>query len=120
NLEGLCQSMINDPKMTGSIRRSLSVPPVSDVDLSDSDPKKLAIQVLSLTNVHLRNSVLTPFRTETSTFNYARQILDLSSYRTLEHAAAVQVPILIVGCERDQVAAAAQSGVVAGLFSTSR
>ena len=64
--------------------------------------------------------MLTPFRTETSTFNYARQILDLSSYHTLEHAAAVQVPILIVGCERDQVAAAAQSGVVAGLFSTSR
>ena len=120
NLEVLCQAMINKPAMTGSIRRALSVLPPSDVNLQDDDTKNLATQVLSLTNIHLRNSVLAPFRTETSTLNYAGQILDLSTHRTLDHAAKVQVPILVVGCEVDQVAVAGMSRAVAGVFSTSR
>jgi len=119
NLDVLCQAMINKPAMTGSIRRALFVPPPSDVNLHDDDTKKLATQVLSLTNIHLRNLVLAPFRTETSTFNYAGQILDLSTHRTFEHAAKVQVPVLVVGCEVDQAAAAEKSRAVAGVFSTS-
>jgi len=120
DLEALCQSIIDQPAMTGHIRRSLSAPPASNIDMEDDDSKNLAIQVLSLPNIHLRSSLLAPFRTETSTFNYAHQIIDLTTYHTLEHAASVQVPILLLGCERDQVADPAKSGVVAGLFSRTR
>ncbi len=120
NLESLCQIMIDKPAMTGSIRRALSVTPAIDINLEDDDTQSLAIQVLSLANVHLRNSVFAPFRTETSTFNYAGQILDLSAHHTLEHAAKVQVPILVLGCELDQVAVAAKSILVANLFSRTR
>ena len=60
------------------------------------------------------------FRTETSTFNYAGQILDLSTHHTLEQAPKVQVPILVLGPELDQVAVAAKSSLVANLFSRTR
>jgi len=120
NLDALCQFMINKPALTGSIRSALCAPPSSDVNLQDADTKHLATQILSLTNIHLRNLVLAPFRTETSTFNYAGQILDLPTHRTLEHAAKVKVPVLVVGCELDQAAAAGKSRAVAGVFSTSR
>jgi pimeloyl-ACP methyl ester carboxylesterase len=119
-METLCRAMIENPVITSTIQRSLSVPLASGARLGDSDAKARAVQVLSLTNIHLRNSVLAPFRTDTSTFNYAQQLIDLASYRTLDHAARVHVPVLIIGCEYDQVAAAAKSKVVARLFTTSR
>jgi pimeloyl-ACP methyl ester carboxylesterase len=120
NLQVLCKGMIEHPALTSSIQRSLSVPVESEVSLGVCDAKANAVQVLSLTNIHLRNSVLAPFRTETSTFKYAQQILDLASYRTLDHASRVNVAVLIIGCEYDQVAAAAKSNVVARLFPASR
>jgi len=89
-LEALCRIMIDNPSMTGSIHRSLSVPPVTEANLDDSDAEGRAIQVLSLTNIHLRESVRAPFRTEISTFNYARQILHLVASPTLDYAAIVQ------------------------------
>jgi len=112
--------MIEHPAITSSIQRSLSVPVKSEVSLGAGDAKAWAIEVLSLPNVHLRNFVLAPFHTETSTFNYAQQIVDLASYRTLDHAAKVEIPILIIGCEYDQVAATAKSAVVSRMFSSSR
>lgn len=120
NIETLCRAVIANPALTSSIQRSLSVPLASEDSQGDGDAKAWAIEVLSLPNVHLRNSVLAPFRTETSTFNYAQQIVDLASYRTLDHAAKVEVPILIIGCEYDQVAAAAKSAVVSRMFPSSR
>ena len=122
NIETLCRAMIANPALTSSIQRSLSIPLASEASQGDGDGdgKAWAVQVLSLPNVHLRNCVLAPFRTETSTFNYAQQIVDLASYHTLDHAARVRVPVLIIGCEYDQVAAAAKSKLVAGLLPTSR
>jgi pimeloyl-ACP methyl ester carboxylesterase len=120
NLEALCRVMVNNPKTTSSIRNSLAVPLASDIDLDNNDTKKLADQVLLLANTQLRNCVLVPFQTEASTFNYARQILDLSTYPTLEYAGRVEVPVLVLGCECDQVATAAKSGTVAPMFPTSR
>jgi pimeloyl-ACP methyl ester carboxylesterase len=120
NIEALCRAMIANPAITSSIQRSLSVPLANEASQGDEDAKAWAVQVLSLPNVHLRNFVLAPFRTETSTFKYAQQIVDLASYRTLDHSARVQVPILLISCEYDQVAAAAKSAVVSRMFPSSR
>jgi pimeloyl-ACP methyl ester carboxylesterase len=106
--------------MTASIRKSLFVPLPSEIDMDGLDSKNLAKQVLLLANVHLRNCVLAPFQTETSTFNYGRQILDLATYPTLEYASRVEAPILVIGCECDQVAGAAKSSIVAGMFPNTR
>jgi pimeloyl-ACP methyl ester carboxylesterase len=119
NLEALCRVMVNNPKTTSYVRNSLAVPLSSDINLEDKDTKNLADQVLLLANMKLRNCVLVPFQTETSTFNYARQILDLATYPTLEHAGRVEVPVLLIGCECDQVAAAAKSSTVAPMFPIS-
>jgi pimeloyl-ACP methyl ester carboxylesterase len=119
NLEALCRVIVNNPQTTSYVRNSLAVPLASDINLNDNDTKNLADQVLLLANTKLRNFVLVPFQTDTSTFNYARQILDLATYPTLEYAGRVQVPVLVIGCECDQVAAAAKSGTVAPRFPIS-
>lgn len=119
NLEALCRVMVNNPKTTSYVRNALAVPLSSDINLDDNDTKHLADQVLLLANTKLRNCVLVPFQTETSTFNYARQILDLATYPTLEYAGRVEVPVLLIGCECDQVAAAAKSSTVAPMFPIS-
>lgn len=120
NIETLCRAVIANPAISSSVQRSLSVPLASEASPSDADAKAWAAQVLSLPNVHLRNWVLAPFRTETSTFKYAQQIVDLASYRTLDHSARVQVPILLISCEYDQVAAPEKSAVVSRMFPSSR
>ena len=120
NIEILCRAMIANPAITSSVQRSLSVPLASEASQGDDDAKAHAVQVLSQTNIRLRNSVLAPFRTETSTFKYAQQIVDLASYRTLDHSARVQVPIFFISCEYDQVAAVAKSAVASRMFPSSR
>ncbi|HEX7288659.1 MAG TPA: alpha/beta fold hydrolase [Candidatus Angelobacter sp.] len=121
NLEKLCRLLDARPEMAPSVMRSLSTPPANDINLMDeTDTNNTARQVLSLTNVDLRTHVLAPFRTVTTTLNYARQILDLLACPTLEKTARVEVPILIVGCEYDQVASAAKSREAAGLFPRCR
>ena len=121
NLETLCRVMLDKPATTPSIRRSLSVSPDIDIDLMDeSDIKGLAMKVLALTNVDLRNDVLAPFQTEVTMINYAHQILDLATYPTLEHSPKVEVPILVLGCECDQVAKPAKASTAAQLFPDTR
>lgn len=121
NLEKLCRLLDLRPEMAPSVMRSLSTPPANDINLMDEmDTNSTAQQVLSLTNVDLRTHVLAPFRTVTTTLNYARQILSLLSCPTLEKASRVETPILIIGCEYDQVASAAKSREAAGLFPRCR
>jgi pimeloyl-ACP methyl ester carboxylesterase len=121
NLEKLCRLLDNRPEMAPSVMRSLSTPPANNIDLMDeTDTNNIARQVLALSNVDLRTHVLAPFRTVTTTLNYARQILDLLSCPTLEKTARVEAPILIVGCEYDQVASAAKSREAAALFPRCR
>jgi len=121
NLEKLCRLLDLHPEMAPSVMRSLSTPPANDINLMDeTDTNNAAQQVLSLTNVDLRTHVLAPFRTVTTTLSYARQILSLLSCPTLEKASRVEAPILIVGCEYDQVASAAKSREAAGLFPRCR
>jgi pimeloyl-ACP methyl ester carboxylesterase len=69
-----------------------------------------------LTNVHLRTNVLDPFRTVKTTLNYARQIVNLLACPVVEKLNQVDVPVLIVGCEYDQVASPAKSREAARLL----
>lgn len=121
NLEKLCRLLDKHPEMAPSIMKSLSTPPAININLMDeTDSNNAAQQVLALTNVHLRSQVLAPFRTVEVTRNYARQILDLLATPTLERASRVNGPILMVGCEYDQVAMAAKSREAARLFPDCR
>ena len=117
NLEKLCRVMSLRPEMAPSVMRSLSAPPAIDINLMDeTDSHTAATQVLALITVDLRSIVLAPFRNVSTTLNYAQQIVDLQACRTLEHAARVDAPILIVGCECDTVASAAKSREAARRF----
>lgn len=121
NLEKLCRLLGTHPEMTPSVMKSLSAPPTTDINLMDeTDSSNAARQVLTLTNVHLRSLVLSPFRTVPMTQNYARQILDLTATPTAEKASQVEAPILMMGCEYDQVALAAKSREAARSFPNCR
>lgn len=121
NLEKLCRLLSTHPEMTPSVMKSLSAPPATDINLMDeTDSSNAARQVLTLTNVHLRSLVLAPFRTIEMTQKYAGQILDLAATPTSEKAAQVEAPILMMGCEFDQVAQAAKSREAARLFPNCR
>jgi pimeloyl-ACP methyl ester carboxylesterase/nucleoside-diphosphate-sugar epimerase len=121
NLEKLCRLLDTHPEMTPSVMKSLSAPPASNINLMDeTDSGNAARQVLALTNVHLRSLVLAPFRTVQRTQNYARQIVDLVDTPTAAKAPRVESPILMMGCEYDQVALAAKSREVARLYPNCR
>lgn len=121
NLIKLCRLLNAHPEMAPSVMRSLSTSPPSDINLLDNtDSNTTAVQVLSLTNIDLRNDVLAPFRTERTTLNYARQLNSLLECPTQEKMGQVKAPVLIIGCEYDQVALAKKSREAAQLFSNCR
>lgn len=117
NIQTLCESISAHPALAPSVMNSLSSPATRGIDLtSDADVEQVAIDVLSLTNIHLRTNVLAPFRTVDTTLRYAAQMLDLSSTETFAKMSEITVPVLIVGCEYDQVAMASKSAEIARHF----
>ena len=120
NLEKLCRLLDRRPEMTPSVMQSLSAPPANEINLESTDSHKTAQQVLTLTNVQLRTQVLDPFRTVKTTLNYARQIVNLLACPVVERLNRVDVPILIIGCEYDQVASPAKSREAASLLPSCR
>ena len=116
NLEKLCRLLDRRPEMAPSVMQSLSAPPANDINLESTDSHNTAQQVLMLTNVQLRTQVLDPFRTVKTTLNYARQIVNLLACPVVERLNQVNVPVLIVGCEYDQVASPAKSREAASLL----
>jgi pimeloyl-ACP methyl ester carboxylesterase len=116
NLEKLCRLLDRRPEMAPSVMQSLSAPPANDINLESTDSHNTAQQVLMLTNVQLRTQVLDPFRTVKTTLNYARQIVNLLACPVVERLNQVDVPVLIVGCEYDQVASPAKSREAASLL----
>jgi pimeloyl-ACP methyl ester carboxylesterase len=113
NLNTLCESLHTHPALAASVRNSLSSPLENGIDLAAADGHQAAVEVLSLTNVHLRSKVLTPFRTVEATLKYAAQMLDLGSTETFAPPLEIAVPVLVVGCEYDKVAMAAKSTEIA-------
>src|SRR5207244_4325507 len=82
DFEPLCQIVSDRPQTAGSVMRSLRAS-VGGGELrapGDMDRQELALNVLAMTNSHLKSQVLAPFRDEARTVNYSRQILDFLSY----------------------------------------
>jgi pimeloyl-ACP methyl ester carboxylesterase len=122
NLEPLCRLLNRRPQTAASVMKSLqaSISGNNINLLEESEPEELAAGVLSLINVDLKQEVLMPFRNESTMLNYSHQVLDFWSHNTLEDAARVQIPVLIIGSEYDKSASPAMSRVAAELFPTAR
>jgi pimeloyl-ACP methyl ester carboxylesterase len=122
NLEPLCRLLNRRPETAASVMKSLqaSISGNSIDLLEESDPEELAAGVLSLINVDLKQDVLMPFRNESIMLNYSHQVFDFWSHNTLEHAARVQIPVLVIGSEYDKSASPAMSRLAAELFPTAR
>lgn len=121
-LESLCRMLVRKPAMAASVMKNLQFRTEKGETeiLRDVDKEQMSVSVLSLMNVDLRNHVLAPFRSEETTLNYARQLVDFWSHDSRPRASEVQVPVLLMGAEYDQVAAPAASQMAAGLFPNAR
>lgn len=122
NLEPLCRLLNRRPETAASVMKSLqaSISGNNINLLEESEPEELAAGVLSLINVDLKHEVLMPFRNESTMLNYSHQVLDFWSHNTLQQAACVQVPVLIIGSEYDKSASPAMSRIASELFPTAR
>jgi pimeloyl-ACP methyl ester carboxylesterase len=122
NLEPLCRNLDRCPAIASSVMRSLQAITAENGAsiLDESDRREAANRVLSLTNMHLRQHLLGPFRTEAATVNYARQALDFWDYDINGDAQTVQVPVLLIGSECDKVVSPAMSRAAAQLFPQGR
>jgi pimeloyl-ACP methyl ester carboxylesterase len=110
NIESLFRVLEKNPTMASSVASSLKTNlSGGKVNLLQNDSQKLAIEVLSAINQKLKAHVLAPYQSEATTLNYAYQVLDFWSHDTLEKAAQVQVPILMVATEHDKIAAPSMS-----------
>jgi pimeloyl-ACP methyl ester carboxylesterase len=84
------------------------------------DAEQNAVKVLSSMNTSLRPHVTAAYRTEETTTNYARQVLDFLSYDTLADAAAIQALILSIAAEYDGIASPALARAATQRFSNAR
>ena len=118
NMESLCRMLVRKPGMASSVRNTLNSREEQDETeiLQGSDRQEIGETVLSLMNRDLRQAVLTPFRTEETTVNYAHQLVDFWNHDIRSQAGAVKVPVLLLSAEYDQVAMPAASTQAAALF----
>jgi pimeloyl-ACP methyl ester carboxylesterase len=122
NLEGLFRALDGCPAMAPMIRKSL-LQIGNDPEIpspAEMDGKELARRVLALKSRDLQAEVLKPFESETSTLNYARQVLDFYSCDIGPKAAMIKVPVLLIGAEYDQIASPEYSRQVAGSLALAR
>jgi pimeloyl-ACP methyl ester carboxylesterase len=111
NIEPLFHVLESNPTMASSVMKSLQTNLGGrKLNLFEQrDSQKLAREVLSAVNQDLKAHMLGPYQSESSTLNYAKQIIDFWSCDTLSKAGQVPVPILLVAAEYDQIAAPAMS-----------
>ncbi|MFZ1006407.1 MAG: alpha/beta hydrolase [Candidatus Sulfotelmatobacter sp.] len=122
NMESLCRVVDKHPTMGRSIMQSLSDSVSIDnaALLEGNNEQELAKILMSLINSDLRPHVAGPFRSESATVNYIRQILDFWSYEVNGCAKHVKAPVLLVGAEYDRVALPEMSREAAKLFPNAR
>jgi pimeloyl-ACP methyl ester carboxylesterase len=122
NLESLFRMLARKPAMAASIRKTLQSPVEEDETeiLEGADSEAMSVSVLSLMNTDLKSFVLAPFKTEETTLNYARQLLDFWAHDVRPKAGEVKVPVLLMSAEYDQVAAPESSRAAADLFPDTR
>ena len=105
NLGLVCQIVDKTPRMAATVK-SLLASSLEDnaLDLFAGLPAdQVATSVLSQINADLRPHVAAPFRSETSTVNYCRQILDFKSYDPRSSVACIDIPIMFIGAEYDRL-----------------
>lgn len=118
NIEPVFQALQTNPAIADYAMKSLQLT-LADRKINffeQTDSRQLAVQVLSMINGDLRPYTLAPFQSEATTLNYARQVVDYWSFDSLAKAGQVKVPVLMVTCEYDRVAAPAMSRLAVGRF----
>jgi pimeloyl-ACP methyl ester carboxylesterase len=88
--------------------------------LESPDGEQVSVAVLSRMNGNLKSYVLAPFRTEATTVNYARQLIDFWACDVRAQASMISVPVLLISAEYDQIATPAASREAAILFPNAR
>jgi pimeloyl-ACP methyl ester carboxylesterase len=121
NLEPVCRAIARRPEMAASMTGLLGVGAEQvSVDSLDDDSGAVATQVVAMTNRDLGPLVTAPFRTESSTVNYARQSLDFWAYDATAEADRMQAPVLFVSAEHDAVSSPAMARAMAARYPGSR
>jgi pimeloyl-ACP methyl ester carboxylesterase len=122
NFGPVCRIVDQTPRMAASVRSLLtSALEDKDADLFSEFPEEqLGAEVLSRINIDLRPHVVAPFRNETVTVHYCRQILDFKAYDPRPNAALMDVPALFIGSEYDKLTLPAAVAYAAKLFPRGR
>ncbi|WP_426746467.1 alpha/beta hydrolase [Myxococcus faecalis] len=111
-LEPLFRMLDRRPAMVSSVTNSLRT-------RASAHPPD-STEVLTRMNRDLETEVLAPFRTEASTLDYARQLIDFWAYDVRARAREVRAPVLLLGGELDRVASSAAACEVARRFADGR
>jgi pimeloyl-ACP methyl ester carboxylesterase len=122
NVESMCRALARKPAMAATVMKTFQErsEPNEIETLKDPDCEQMSATVLSQMNGKLREHVLAPFRTETTTVNYAHQLIDFWNFDVRDKAGTVSVPVLLMDAEYDQVATPAASREAAKLFPAAR
>ncbi|MBZ5521688.1 MAG: alpha/beta hydrolase [Acidobacteriia bacterium] len=118
NIDPVFHALQNNPSIADYAMKSLQLS-LADRKLNffeQTDSKQLAVQVLSLINGNLKAHTLAPFQSEATTLSYARQVVDYWSFDSLGKAGQVKVPVLMITCEYDKIAAPAMSRLAVSRF----
>jgi pimeloyl-ACP methyl ester carboxylesterase len=95
-LQQLCELVDRRPDMAAFVRNALRD---SIRRRAEADESNFPVAAVSAMNADLLERVLDPFRSETSTVSYCRQLLDFWS----RDAAAAAIPVQLVAAEFDEV-----------------
>lgn len=115
NLESLCVAVSKRPELAHSVMKSLSARGPAR-ELHELESKELGDAVLAQMNKDLQAHTIASFQTETTTLNYARQLVEFWSHDVLSKAPLVQAPVLLISSEYDQIASPEASARAARLF----
>lgn len=122
NLFSLCRMLMRKPEMAASVMKTFqSRSEESELEVLETpDTEQMSIAVLSRMNNELKPYVLGPFKTEATTSNYARQMMDFWANDCRSKAAGIDVPVLLIGAEHDQIISPESSEFGATLFPNAR
>jgi pimeloyl-ACP methyl ester carboxylesterase len=122
NLESLCRGLARKPAMAPMVMNTFRSRSATDETemLESPDGEQVSVAVLSRMNGNLKSYVLAPFRTEATTVNYARQLIDFWACDVRAQASMISVPVLLISAEYDQIATPAASREAAILFPNAR
>jgi pimeloyl-ACP methyl ester carboxylesterase len=116
----LCEVITTRPQFAHSAMKTLgSVPEPKRNDLLALDEYKRADTIVRLPPRPLRPYLVRPFETVETTRRYAAQVLDYFAHNSLEHAAEIDIPLLVLSAEYDSVVSPERVEAIAGCFPRS-